>query len=85
MRALKETPDAKLDDRDRWSGGEHDSLPGTRKLGGRQSPAQGRRDYLHRPEVQGPIMDRLQRSHFLEKLTGKLHLTHYDTVTSSNP
>jgi SulP family sulfate permease len=30
-------------------------------------------------------MDRLKRSHFLEELTGKVHLTQYDAVCSINP
>lgn len=40
---------------------------------------------LHLSEVKGPIMDRLKRSHFLEELTGKVHLTQYDAVASINP
>ena len=40
---------------------------------------------LHLSEVKGPIMDSLKRSHFLEELTGKVHLTHYDAVSSINP
>ena len=40
---------------------------------------------LHLSEVKGPIMDRLKRSHFLDELTGKVHLTHYDAVSSINP
>ena len=40
---------------------------------------------LHLSEVKGPIMDRLQRSHFLNNLTGKVHLTQYDAVASINP
>jgi len=40
---------------------------------------------FHLSEVKGPIMDRLKKSHFLEKLTGKVHLTHYDAVSSINP
>jgi sulfate permease, SulP family len=40
---------------------------------------------LHLSEVKGPIMDRLKRSHFLEELTGKVHLRHYDAVASINP
>jgi len=35
--------------------------------------------------VKGPIMDCLQRTHFLETLTGKVHLAHYDAVSSINP
>jgi hypothetical protein len=30
-------------------------------------------------------MDRLKRSHLLEELTGKVHLTQYDAVSSINP
>jgi SulP family sulfate permease len=30
-------------------------------------------------------MDRLQRSHFLNELTGKVHLTQYDAVFSIKP
>jgi SulP family sulfate permease len=30
-------------------------------------------------------MDSLKRSHFLEELTGKVHLRHYDAVYSINP
>ena len=40
---------------------------------------------LHLSEVKGPIMDRLKKSHFLEELTGKVHLTHYAAVVSINP
>ena len=40
---------------------------------------------LHLSEVKGPIMDRLKRSHFLEELTGKVHLTQYEAVSSINP
>jgi SulP family sulfate permease len=40
---------------------------------------------LHLSEVKGPVMDRLQRSHFLEQLTGKVHLRHYDAVESIDP
>lgn len=40
---------------------------------------------LHLSEVKGPVMDRLQRSHFLAELTGKVHLTQYDAVSSINP
>ena len=40
---------------------------------------------FHLSEVKGPIMDRLKRSHFLEELTGKVHLTQYDAVSSINP
>mgnify|MGYP001230940238 FL=1 len=40
---------------------------------------------LHLSEVKGPVMDRLKRSHLLEELTGKVHLTQYDAVSSINP
>ena len=40
---------------------------------------------LHLCEVKGPIMDRLKRSHFLQELTGKVHLTQYDAVASLKP
>lgn len=33
---------------------------------------------LHLSEVKGPVMDRLQRAHFLEELTGKVYLAQYD-------
>jgi SulP family sulfate permease len=40
---------------------------------------------LRLSEVKGPIMDRLKRSHFLEELTGKVHLRHYDALASIKP
>ena len=40
---------------------------------------------LHLSEVKGPVMDRLQRSHFLAELAGKVHLTQYDAVSSIKP
>ena len=40
---------------------------------------------LHLSEVKGPVMDRLKRSHLLDKLTGKVHLTQFDAVASINP
>lgn len=40
---------------------------------------------LHLSEVKGPVMDSLKRSHFLEELTGKVHLTQFDAVSSINP
>jgi SulP family sulfate permease len=36
-------------------------------------------------EVKGPVMDQLKRSHFLEELSGKVYLTHFDAVSSINP
>ncbi len=40
---------------------------------------------FHLSEVKGPIMDQLKRSHFLEHLSGKVHLTHFEAVSSINP
>jgi sulfate permease, SulP family len=40
---------------------------------------------FHLSEIKGPVMDKLKRSHFLEALTGKVHLTQYDAVASINP
>lgn len=40
---------------------------------------------FHLSELKNPIMDRLKRSHFLEELTGKVYLTHYDAVSSIVP
>jgi SulP family sulfate permease len=42
-------------------------------------------DLYTRFEVKGPVMDRLKKSHFLDELTGKVHLTRYDAVSSINP
>lgn len=36
---------------------------------------------FHLSEVKGPIMDRLNRSHFPQVLTGKIYLTHMDAVS----
>ncbi|WGW03098.1 SulP family inorganic anion transporter [Tropicibacter oceani] len=33
---------------------------------------------MHLSEVKGPVMDRLQRSHFLDQLTGQVFLSQYD-------
>lgn len=33
---------------------------------------------FHLSEVKGPVMDRLQKSHFLEQLTGRVFLSQYD-------
>jgi len=35
---------------------------------------------LHLSEVKGPVMDRLQRAHFLEDLTGRVFLSQYDAI-----
>ena len=40
---------------------------------------------LHLSEVKGPIMDRLKRSHFLDELTGKVHMSQFDAVSSIRP
>jgi SulP family sulfate permease len=40
---------------------------------------------FHLSEVKGPVMDRLSRSGFLEQLTGRVHLTHYQAVLSIKP
>jgi len=40
---------------------------------------------LHLSEVKGPVLDQLKRSHFLQELTGKVHLTQFDAVSSINP
>jgi len=40
---------------------------------------------FHLSEVKGPVMDRLKRSHLLEELTGKVHLTQFDAVSSIKP
>ncbi|PUE39738.1 SulP family inorganic anion transporter [Limnohabitans sp. Bal53] len=36
---------------------------------------------LHLSEVKGPVLDRLQRSHFLAQLSGQVFLTHHQAVT----
>ena len=38
---------------------------------------------FHLSEVKGPVMDRLNRSLFLEELTGKVHLRQYDALFSN--
>ncbi len=40
---------------------------------------------FHLSEVKGPVMDRLKRAHFLDELTGEVHLTQYDAVASIDP
>ncbi|MBR9650166.1 SulP family inorganic anion transporter [Thalassovita aquimarina] len=37
---------------------------------------------LHLSEVKGPVMDRLQRSHFLEEMTGEVFLSQYDALVA---
>jgi SulP family sulfate permease len=33
---------------------------------------------LHMSEVKGPVMDRLEKSHFLHDLTGRVFLSQFD-------
>jgi hypothetical protein len=73
----KETPDADLDDQNRGFGGESLEAVNQRLKDGGIT--------FHLSEVKGRVMDRLKRSHFLEELTGKVHLTQYDAVSSINP
>jgi SulP family sulfate permease len=40
---------------------------------------------LHLSEVKGPVMDRLKRSHFLDALTGRVFLTHFDAIHALSP
>ncbi len=40
---------------------------------------------LHLSEVKGPVMDRLKCSHFLQDLSGKVHLTQFNAVCSIDP
>ncbi len=40
---------------------------------------------LHLSAVKGPVMDRLKRSHFLQELSGKVHLSHFDALASIRP
>jgi SulP family sulfate permease len=40
---------------------------------------------LHMSEVKGPVMDRLQRSSFLDELTGRVFLTQYDAFHALAP
>ncbi|TNC67226.1 SulP family inorganic anion transporter [Rubellimicrobium roseum] len=35
---------------------------------------------LHLSEVKGPVMDRLERTHFLQDLTGRVFLSHFDAM-----
>ena len=37
---------------------------------------------LHLSEVKGPVMDALQRSHFLDQLTGQVFLSQYDAAVA---
>jgi sulfate permease, SulP family len=40
---------------------------------------------LHLSEVKGPVMDRLQRAHFLDELTGRVFLSQYDAIRALAP
>jgi len=40
---------------------------------------------LHLSELKGPVMDQLKRSHFLDELTGKVHLTQFNAFASIKP
>ncbi len=40
---------------------------------------------LHLSEVKGPVMDRLQRSHFLDELTGQVFLSQYAAMKALAP
>ena len=40
---------------------------------------------MHLSEVKGPVTDRLSRTHFLYKLSGKLFLTQYDAFRTLAP
>lgn len=40
---------------------------------------------FHLSEVKGPVMDRLQRTDFLDHLSGKVFLTQYEALTSLDP
>lgn len=40
---------------------------------------------LHLSEVKGPVMDRLQRSSFLQHLSGRVFLSHYQAVAALTP
>jgi SulP family sulfate permease len=39
---------------------------------------------LHFSEIKGPVMDRLEKSNLIQELTGKIHLTQFDAVSSIN-
>lgn len=40
---------------------------------------------FHLSEVKGPVMDKLKRSHFLEELSGRIFLSHYDALAALDP
>ena len=40
---------------------------------------------LHLSEVKGPVMDRLRKTDFLQRLTGRVFLSHHDAVRELTP
>ena len=40
---------------------------------------------LHLSEVKGPVMDRIKHTHFLQQLSGKIFLTHYQAIQALTP
>ncbi|MBX2879123.1 MAG: sulfate permease [Granulosicoccus sp.] len=40
---------------------------------------------LHLSEVKGPVMDRLEKTHFMEELTGSVFLSQYDAIKALLP
>lgn len=40
---------------------------------------------LHLSEVKGPVMDRLRRSDFLDRLSGRVFLTHHQAISALDP
>ena len=40
---------------------------------------------LHLSEVKGPVMDRLQRAHFLEELSGQVFMSQFEAATTLDP
>jgi SulP family sulfate permease len=40
---------------------------------------------LHLSEVKGPVMDRLQRTHFLDSLSGEVFLSQYAAISALAP
>jgi SulP family sulfate permease len=40
---------------------------------------------LHLSEVKGPVMDRLERSHFLDELTGEVFLSQFEAIGRLSP
>ena len=40
---------------------------------------------LHLSEVKGPVMDRLEQTHFIKELTGSVFLSQYDAIKTLTP